>query len=38
MKSHTYGHLIFGEGAKAIQWKKRYHFQPMVLVQQVVKI
>jgi hypothetical protein len=22
MKPHTYGHLIFDEGAKTIQWKK----------------
>jgi hypothetical protein len=36
MNPHTYGHLIFGKGAKAIQWKKRQHFQQMVLAQLVV--
>jgi hypothetical protein len=30
---HTYGHLIFDKGAKIIQWKKRQHFQQMVLAQ-----
>jgi hypothetical protein len=33
MNPHTYGHLIFGKGAKTIQWKKRQHFQQMVLAQ-----
>jgi hypothetical protein len=33
MNPHTYGHLIFDKGAKTIQWKKRQHFQQMVLVQ-----
>ena len=31
MNPHTYGHLIFDKGAKTIQWKKRQHFQQMVL-------
>jgi hypothetical protein len=31
MNPHTYGHLIFDKGAKTIQWKKREHFQQMVL-------
>jgi hypothetical protein len=26
MNPPTYGHLIFGKGAKIIQWKKRQHF------------
>jgi hypothetical protein len=33
MSPHTYGHLIVDKGAKPIQWKKRHHFQQMVLVQ-----
>ena len=33
MNPHNYGHLIFDKGAKTIQWKKRQHFQQMVLVQ-----
>ena len=33
MNPHTYGHLIFHKGAKTIQWKKRQHFQQMVLAQ-----
>jgi hypothetical protein len=36
MNEHTYGHLIFDKGTKAIQWKKRQHFHQMVLVQVVV--
>jgi hypothetical protein len=31
MNPHTYSHLIFDKGAKTIQWKKRQHFQQMVL-------
>jgi hypothetical protein len=38
MNPHTYGHLNFGKGAQTIQWKKRQHFQPMVLAQLVVII
>jgi hypothetical protein len=33
MNPHSYGHLIFDKEAKTIQWKKRQHFQKMVLVQ-----
>jgi hypothetical protein len=33
---HTYGLLIFDKGAKSIQWKKRQHFQQMVLSQPAV--
>jgi hypothetical protein len=36
MNPHTYGHLIFDKGAKLIQWKKRQHFQQMVLAQLAV--
>jgi hypothetical protein len=36
MYPHTYGHLIFDKGAKTIQWKKRQHFQQMVLGQLAV--
>jgi hypothetical protein len=36
MNPHIYGHLIFDKGAKTIQWKKRQHFQQMVLAQLVV--
>jgi hypothetical protein len=36
MNPHTYGHLIFDKGAKTIQWKKRQHFQQMVLAQLAV--
>jgi hypothetical protein len=36
MNSHTYGHLIFDKGVKTIQWKKRQHFQQMVLAQLAV--
>ena len=38
MNSHTYGHLIIDKGVKTIQWKKRYPFQQMVLVQLVVSM
>jgi hypothetical protein len=33
MNPYTYGLLIFGKGAKTIQWKKTQHFQQMVLAQ-----
>jgi hypothetical protein len=33
MNPHSYGHLIFDNGVKTIQWKKRQHFQQMVLAQ-----
>jgi hypothetical protein len=36
MNPHTYGHLIFDKGAKTIQWKKRHHFQQMVLAELAV--
>ena len=36
MIPHTYGHLIFDKRAKTIPWKKRQHFQEMVLAQLVV--
>jgi hypothetical protein len=36
MNPHTYGHLIFDKGAKTIQWKKRQHFQHMMLSQLAV--
>ena len=36
MNPHTYGNLIFVKEAKTIQWKKRQHFQQMVLAQLVV--
>jgi hypothetical protein len=36
MNPHTYGHLIFDKRAKTIQWKKRQHFQQMVLAQLAV--
>ena len=36
MNPHTYGDLIIDKGAKTIQWKKRQHFQQMVLAQLVV--
>ena len=36
MNSHTYGQLIFDKGAKTIHWKKRQHFQQMVLAQLAV--
>jgi hypothetical protein len=38
MNPHTYGHLIFDKGAKTIQWKKRQHFQHMVLAQLAVNL
>ena len=36
MNPHTYVYLIFDKGAKTIQWKKRQHFQQMVLAQLAV--
>jgi hypothetical protein len=36
MNPHTYGHLNLQQGRKTIQWKKRQHFQQMVLAQLVV--
>jgi hypothetical protein len=36
MNPHTYGHLIFDKVAKTIQWKKRQHFQQMLLAQLAV--
>jgi hypothetical protein len=33
MNPQTYGQLIFDKGAKTIQWKKRQHFQQIVLAQ-----
>jgi hypothetical protein len=36
MNPHTYGHLIFDKGTKTLQWKKRHHFQQMVLAQLAV--
>jgi hypothetical protein len=38
MNPHTYGLLIFDNGAKTIQWKKRQHFQQIVLVQLAVSM
>jgi hypothetical protein len=38
MNPHTYGHLIFDKGVKTIQWKKRQHFQQMVLAQVAVNM
>jgi hypothetical protein len=38
MNPHTYGHLTFDKGAKTIQWKKRQHFQQMVLAQLAVNM
>ena len=35
---HTYGHLIFDKRAKTIQWKKRQHFQQMVLAQLAISM
>jgi hypothetical protein len=32
MNPHTYGNLIFDKESKTIPWKKRQHFQQMVLV------
>jgi hypothetical protein len=31
MNPQTYDYLSFDKGAKIIQWKKRQHFQQMVL-------
>ena len=31
MNQHTCGHLIFDKETKTIQWKKRQHFQQMVM-------
>ena len=36
MNPHTYGHLNFAKGDKTIQWKKRQHFQQIVLAQLAV--
>jgi hypothetical protein len=36
INSHICGHLVFDKLAKTIQWKKRQHFQQMVLVQLAV--
>jgi hypothetical protein len=36
MNPCTYGHLISDKEAKTIQWKKRQHFQQMVLAQMAV--
>jgi hypothetical protein len=36
MNPHTNGHLIFDKRSKTIQWKKRQHFQQMVLAQLAV--
>jgi hypothetical protein len=30
--------MIFDKGAKTIQWKKRQHFQQMVLIQLAVSM
>ena len=38
MNPHTYCHLIIDKGAKTIQWKKRQHFQQMVLAQLAVSM
>ena len=38
MNQHTYGHLIFDEGAKTIQWKEDSIFQQMVLTQLAVSM
>ena len=38
MKPHNYDHLIFDKGAKTIPWKKRQHFQQMVLAQLAVSM
>jgi hypothetical protein len=38
MNPHTYGHLIFDKRPKTIQWKKRQHFQQMVLAQLAVNM
>ena len=36
MNLNSYGHMIFENGDKTIQWNKRQHFQQMVLVQLAV--
>jgi hypothetical protein len=36
MNPHTYGHFIFGKGAKTIQCKEDSIFQQMVLAQLAV--
>jgi hypothetical protein len=36
MNPYTYGHLIFDNGTKTVQWKKSQHFQQMVLAQMAV--
>jgi hypothetical protein len=36
MDPHTHGNLIFDKGAKTIRWKKRQHFQQMVLALQAI--
>jgi hypothetical protein len=38
MSPHTYGHLVFDKEAKTIQWKKRQHFQQMVLYVEEYKL
>jgi hypothetical protein len=38
MNLHIYGHVIFEKGAQTIQWKKRQHFQHMVMVQLEVSL
>jgi len=38
MNTNTYGHLIFDKGSNIIQWKKRQHFQQMMLVQMVISM
>jgi hypothetical protein len=35
---HTYGHSIFDNGVKTIQWKKRQHSHQMLLVQLVISM
>jgi hypothetical protein len=36
MNPHTYGHSIFDKKANTIQWKKRQHFQQIVMAQLAV--
>jgi uncharacterized protein (DUF736 family) len=38
MNPHIYGHLISDKGAKIVNWKKRQHFQQMMLAQLEVSI
>jgi hypothetical protein len=38
MNPQTYDHLIFNKVAKTIQWKKRLHFQQMMLAQLAVNM